>query len=143
MVQDSPSRKLDQYIVRFPDGMRDRIREEAENNNRSMNAEIIARLESSFGKATKSDVDLSKELAEMKREIRRLLWGTRLTGRAIEKAAEGDRSDLDYLIGLAKEMPLLLPITEKAEQELEQEIDKWMQDEANAATPTKVDKDPA
>lgn len=138
--QPAPSDTADKFMLRFPDGMRDRIREEAENNNRSMNAEIIARLASSFDKATKSDVDLSKELAEMKREIRRLLWGTRLTGRAIEKAAEGDRSDLDYLIGVAKEMPLLLPITEKAEQELEQEIDKWMQDEANAATPTKAGK---
>lgn len=48
MVQDTPSRKLDQYIVRFPDGMRDRIKEAAEVSGRSMNAEIVARLESSF-----------------------------------------------------------------------------------------------
>lgn len=48
MTQDSPSRKLDQYIVRFPDGMRDMIRDAAAKNNRSMNAEIIARLEQSF-----------------------------------------------------------------------------------------------
>lgn len=38
----------DKYIVRFPDGMRDRIAEEAKKNSRSMNAEIIARLEKSF-----------------------------------------------------------------------------------------------
>jgi len=35
-------------MVRFPDGMRDRIRDEADKNGRSMNAEIIARLEASF-----------------------------------------------------------------------------------------------
>lgn len=35
----------DKYIVRFPDGMRDRIAEAAKANNRSMNAEIVARLE--------------------------------------------------------------------------------------------------
>lgn len=45
MVQESPSRKLDQYIVRFPAGMRDRLKDEAAANNRSLNAEIIARLE--------------------------------------------------------------------------------------------------
>lgn len=48
MSQDSPSRKLDQYIVRFPDGMRDRLKDAAAVNNRSLNAEIIARLERSF-----------------------------------------------------------------------------------------------
>lgn len=44
MVQDTPSRKLDQYIVRFPDGMRDEIKHSAEASGRSMNAEIIQRL---------------------------------------------------------------------------------------------------
>ena len=40
-----PSRTAPQFVIRFPDEeMRDRIREEAEKNNRSMNAEIIARL---------------------------------------------------------------------------------------------------
>lgn len=35
-------------MLRFPDGMRDRIRIEAEKNGRSMNAEIVSRLEASF-----------------------------------------------------------------------------------------------
>ncbi|MGB3814038.1 MAG: Arc family DNA-binding protein [Shinella sp.] len=48
MAQDTPSRKLDQYIVRFPDGMRDRLKVAAAENNRSLNAEIVARLEQSF-----------------------------------------------------------------------------------------------
>ncbi|WP_173088923.1 Arc family DNA-binding protein [Devosia sp. 1635] len=43
--QDTPSRKLDQYIVRFPEGMRDVLKAEAEKNKRSMNAEIVHRLE--------------------------------------------------------------------------------------------------
>lgn len=41
MVQDTPSRKLDQYIVRFPDGMRDELKAAAKANGRSLNAEII------------------------------------------------------------------------------------------------------
>ncbi|WJS83534.1 Arc family DNA-binding protein [Paracoccus sp. TOH] len=48
MVQDSPSRKMDQFIVRLPDGMRDRIKAAAETNNRSMNAEIVAALEAAY-----------------------------------------------------------------------------------------------
>lgn len=43
-----PSRTAEQFVVRFPDGMRDRIAEAAKQNNRSMNAEIIARLHQSF-----------------------------------------------------------------------------------------------
>lgn len=43
-----PSRTADQFVVRFPEGMRDRIAEAARENNRSMNAEIVARLERSF-----------------------------------------------------------------------------------------------
>lgn len=41
-------RDSDKYIVRFPDGMRDRIAAEAKAANRSMNAEIVARLEKSL-----------------------------------------------------------------------------------------------
>lgn len=35
-------------MLRLPDGMRDRIKAAAEASNRSMNAEIVARLEKSF-----------------------------------------------------------------------------------------------
>lgn len=45
---DFPSSRQDQFVLRFPDGMRDRLKGEADANNRSMNAEIIARLEESF-----------------------------------------------------------------------------------------------
>lgn len=43
-----PSDKQDQYMVRFPDGMRDRLKEEAAKNKRSLNAEIVARLAESL-----------------------------------------------------------------------------------------------
>ena len=48
MVGRIPSRGSDQFVVRMPDGMRNRLREAADANGRSMNAEIIARLEGSF-----------------------------------------------------------------------------------------------
>lgn len=42
-------RDSDKFMLRLPDGMRDRIAEEAKKNNRSMNSEIIARLEQTLG----------------------------------------------------------------------------------------------
>ena len=44
----SPSHLAEQFVVRFPDGMRDRIAEAARVSGRSMNSEIVARIERSF-----------------------------------------------------------------------------------------------
>lgn len=38
----------DKFVVRLPDGMRDRIKLAASKNNRSMNAEIVATLEEKY-----------------------------------------------------------------------------------------------
>ena len=42
------SRTADNFVVRLPDGMRERIADVARNHHRSMNSEIIARLEQSL-----------------------------------------------------------------------------------------------
>jgi hypothetical protein len=47
-LKKSPGRGSDQFVLRFPDGMRDRIASLAAENGRSMNAEIISRLEQTF-----------------------------------------------------------------------------------------------
>ena len=44
----SPSRIAAQFVVRFPAGMRERITESAKSNGRSMNSEIVARLDTTF-----------------------------------------------------------------------------------------------
>lgn len=44
----APSDLADKFMLRLPDGMRDRIADAAKANNRSMNAEIVARLAYSF-----------------------------------------------------------------------------------------------
>lgn len=44
----APSDTADKFMLRLPDGMRDRIAEAAKRNRRSMNAEIVARLEMSL-----------------------------------------------------------------------------------------------
>lgn len=43
-----PSQTQDKFVLRLPDGMRDRIKHAAEANNRSMNAEIVATLEEKY-----------------------------------------------------------------------------------------------
>ncbi|MBX8556992.1 Arc family DNA-binding protein [Pseudomonas cichorii] len=42
------SRDADKFVVRLPDGMRDRIHVVALSNHRSMNSEILERLERTF-----------------------------------------------------------------------------------------------
>ena len=62
----------DKYIVRFPDGMRDRLKVEAKKNNRTLNAEIVARLEATLEAAgLVKDVDVAKELAFVRHSYER------------------------------------------------------------------------
>ena len=56
------SRTADKFVVRLPDGMRERIADLARNNHRSMNSEIIARLEQSMLQEGALDDDLSLRL---------------------------------------------------------------------------------
>lgn len=48
MSKHPTGRGSDQFVVRFPDGMHDHIRAAAEANGRSMNAEIIYRLQTTL-----------------------------------------------------------------------------------------------
>ena len=48
MEEKYPSQSLAKFVLRLPDGMRDRIKEIAAQNGRSMNAEIIATLEEKY-----------------------------------------------------------------------------------------------
>lgn len=48
MEKKYPSELKDRFIVRMPEGMRDQIAEQATANHRSMNSEIVARLQASL-----------------------------------------------------------------------------------------------
>lgn len=65
-----PSQSQDRFIVRLPDGMRERIAEEAKKNNRSMNAEIVSRLEQTFNLV--SAAPLSKGIKNLSNNIKML-----------------------------------------------------------------------
>ncbi|KQZ50721.1 hypothetical protein ASD54_10960 [Rhizobium sp. Root149] len=55
---DFPSAKQDQFNLRLPDGMRERIAEAAKKSGRSMNAEIVHRLANSLESASYADYSL-------------------------------------------------------------------------------------
>jgi len=117
MTQDTPSRSLDKVIVRLPDGMRDRIREAAENNNRSMNAEIVSRLEASFG----MDVPL--------------VQGT-------VNAVQGFKAVAKQLTTLVQN-PQFQAFIESFEQNRSKEMEHSAKNDEKPTPPTKADKDPA
>ena len=63
------SRGDDQYMLRFPEGLRDRIKTAADLNGRSMNSEIVARLEKSFEDApSPEDLNAALVLIEQMRD---------------------------------------------------------------------------
>jgi predicted HicB family RNase H-like nuclease len=70
-----PSDKQDKFMLRFPEGMRERIRIAAEKNGRSMNAEIVSRLEESFQseqtlqRYNMMSVTLDEKLEKVREEI--------------------------------------------------------------------------
>lgn len=47
-MSNAPSQSQDKFIVRLPDGLRERIKLAADLNNRSMNAEIVDALEEKY-----------------------------------------------------------------------------------------------
>ncbi|MGI3170649.1 Arc family DNA-binding protein [Pseudooceanicola sp. C21-150M6] len=47
-MPEQSAQNQDKFIVRLPDGLRDRIRLAAEANHRSMNAEVVALLEENY-----------------------------------------------------------------------------------------------
>ncbi|RFP87422.1 Arc family DNA-binding protein [Rhodobacteraceae bacterium 63075] len=72
-MAEYPSSTQDKYIIRMPDGLRDRIREKADANRRSMNAEIVALLEEHYPPQTPETVQepAARILLWLARRIRR------------------------------------------------------------------------
>ena len=75
-MADYASRDLDKVIVRLPDGMRDQLKAAAKKGNRTMNGEIVARLEFSFAAAavvqdTGFDVGIAHDTAEFRAAVQR------------------------------------------------------------------------
>ncbi|MBV8798703.1 MAG: Arc family DNA-binding protein [Alphaproteobacteria bacterium] len=95
------ARTDEQMNLRLPDGMRDRVRAEAKANGRSMNAEVIARLEASF----QPRFDVPEEIQKMREQFQQMVMDVSDLRRALVKR-EADlsqaRADTDKAMGIAK-----------------------------------------
>lgn len=60
-----------QYKLRMPPELRDKLKAAAEDNHRSMNAEIIARLQESFGEASGEETDEERALRQARQQYER------------------------------------------------------------------------
>lgn len=69
----------DQYMLRFPEGLRDRIKGEAEANGRSINSEIIARLS---GEVLSNEAQ--ETIRKLQEEISRLKGMNDALGRTVK-----------------------------------------------------------
>lgn len=76
----------DKYVLRLPDGMRDRLKMAAELNSRSMNAEIIERVRYTFGPVDEEMEALALQVRERDEQISEL--------KSQIAAAEGARDEL-------------------------------------------------
>jgi hypothetical protein len=61
-------RGSDQFVVRLPPGMRDKIAAAAAETGRSMNSEIVERLEHSFGEGSVENIEEAKRVITSARE---------------------------------------------------------------------------
>lgn len=75
------------FRLRIPDDLKAKVAEAAESNHRSMTAEIIARLESTFPKAPPDDEDDPFSVKAIEAEFARLLGRTLDTVRKAKSAA--------------------------------------------------------
>ncbi|HLV16006.1 MAG TPA: Arc family DNA-binding protein [Pseudomonas sp.] len=72
------SRTADKFVVRLPDGMRDKIAEAATTNERSMNSEIVGRISRTFHDDAERQIiidsmhHLNRQLTQAYEEIERL-----------------------------------------------------------------------
>jgi plasmid stability protein len=86
-----PSQMQDKFIIRFPDGMRERIKVAADANGRTMTAEIVWRLEQSLSGEARlhdqaSDIRTVSDLAYQTHEHGWDIEGRLLVVEAFNKA---------------------------------------------------------
>lgn len=62
MAERQNRKDQDKVIIRLPDGMREELKAVGKANNRSMNAEIVARLQASTGNAPITAAELADAL---------------------------------------------------------------------------------
>lgn len=65
----APSDTADKFMLRLPDGMRERLKDEASRNGRSMNSEIVSRLEMTLNGGEDPDIPHALRLLSEQNDI--------------------------------------------------------------------------
>lgn len=91
-----PSEEADRFQVRMPPGLRESIKEAAEKTGRSMNAEIVARLQA-FPKLQQTLFDTTRERAKLADDKERLEWELDRLERVRERFFNDDGSQKPVL----------------------------------------------
>lgn len=102
MKKVTNSRTAEKFVVRLPDGMREQVAQVARKNHRSMNSEIIDRLEQSllnsqFEPAQKKQSD-SLDAGELKTELNRAY---RIIDRLLQNSSI-DQDDIAEVLHLVR-----------------------------------------
>ncbi|MDD2711303.1 MAG: Arc family DNA-binding protein [Simplicispira sp.] len=136
-----PSDTADKVLVRMPDGMRDHLKAAAKTNNRTMNAEIVARLQQSFA--------VDNSLANSDRHTGNRLFGLRSSALDAIKAAGQPLADPSFaeqeharmltLGGLGSTGSIAAEIQAKMAAEQETELNKLKKMIAAAIAPAMTD----
>ncbi len=133
------SRESVQQMLRLTDELRDRLRRKAEENGRSLNAEIVHRLEESFEQAGSAEriskLELEKhylgKMYHVERDARRIIEEGSFYSRTIlymisdllRQAADGKVEQLNAFIEQAKAEPALLDFKRPSADDLDDEDD--------------------
>lgn len=109
MKSARPGRGSDQFPLRLPDGMRERLKAEAEKNSRSMNAEIVDRLEQALADAGPSKSELgeiidrqNQYMQDQQSTIKTLMETAQFQKQTIEDMSRQARSEGDLAIGILR-----------------------------------------
>lgn len=69
-MSEKPIREYDRFIVRLPDGLRERLQQRAKLNDRSMNAEVVSMLENGLSNRPESEIEaLTREYEKLQSEL--------------------------------------------------------------------------
>nr|WP_081066542.1 Arc family DNA-binding protein [Burkholderia anthina] len=130
----APSRSADQFVVRLPDGMREQIAEEARKNNRSMNAEIVARLE--FSLDPNNDPERIAALDQVAEYTKRVLDATDGEIAAMRRLVDAQEAMLSVTGGYLKAMAERVP---QSENEVSNELVALMASLGSALAEHEID----
>lgn len=94
-----PIQPQDKYVLRMPDGMRDGLKVAASENGRSLNAEIVARLEKSLDVEfyTRSLIAANAEIVRLENELDKASVERAEMRAVIQQLEQGSRTVLDRL----------------------------------------------